>query len=189
MTPARGVSRTTVCRWSLPFVSIALGGLLLIPGGRSAYFIGVTVAAVVWAGWIAVGDFRTGLLPDRWTGPFALAGMIQVLLDSASVQDWLDIAAPCLIGSTVTASLYLLLGLLGWVGFGDVKFAVGLGLFVAIPGGWTGLYLLPLALVISALAHLLVRIRRRLQHRRAAHGPALAAALAVLMSAACINLA
>lgn len=147
----------------------------------------MTVAPLAWAGWIAVGDYRTGLLPDRWTGPFALAGMIQVLIGSASLQKWLDIAAPCLLGEEITASFYFLVGLLGWVGFGDVKFAAGLGLFVSIPAGWTGLYLLPLALSISALPRLLRWTLRRPQLPHAAHGPALAASLAVLMSAACIN--
>lgn len=187
MTPALGLYRATGPVWSLSFASLALGGLFLLPGGRLAYLIGVTVAAVMSACWIAIDDYRTGLLRNRWTGPFALAGLIQVLLSSAVLQSWLEIAATCLLGAVVTTSLYFILGLLGWVGFGDVKFAIGLGLFVAIPTGWAGLYLLPLALAISSLLHLFRRLGRMPERPRSPHGPALATALSVLMSAACIN--
>lgn len=187
MTPAREGSRTSRYIWSFPFVSIALGGLLLLPEGQLAYLIGVTVVAVLAACSIAIDDYRTGLLRDRWTGPFAVTGLIQVLIASTGLRNGLGIAATCLIGAAVTTSLYGLFALVGWVGFGDVKFAVGLGLFVAIPAGWTGLYLLPLALAISSFVRLVRCIGRMRVHPHSAHGPALATALGLLMSAACLN--
>lgn len=187
MTLASGLHRSPGLLWSLPFASLALGGLLLLPGGRLAYLIGVTVAAVLFASWIGINDHRTSLLRNRWTGPFALAGLIQVIVSSVGLQSWLEIAAACLLGAVVTTSLYFALGLLGWVGFGDVKFAAGLGLFVAIPTGWAGLYLLPIALAISSLLHLFRWLRRMPERPRSRHGLALATALAVLMTAAFIN--
>lgn len=187
MSVAKRYVPTTGAVWALPFASVALGALLLLPGGRTAYLVGLTVSATLAAALIAAEDYRTGLLRNRWTGPFALTGLIQVLIAAVGTQPWTRIAAPCLLGATITTSLYLLLGLLGWVGFGDVKFAAGLALIVAIPAGWAGLYLLPLALAFSALPRLLRRLAAQPERSRSPHGPALAAALSVLMSAACLG--
>lgn len=174
--------------WALPFISIALGGLFLLPGGAVAYLVSVTLIAVLVACGMAVGDYRTGLLRNRWTAPFALAGLIQVLLASAGLHSWFEVALPCLVGAAITSSLYLLLGLLGWVGFGDVKYAAGLAMFVAIPAGWAGLYLLPLAFALSGVPRLVRWIAVRPLPIRSAHGPALATAFAILMFAAYVNL-
>lgn len=173
--------------WALSFSSITLGGLLLVPGGHFPYLVGLTVTATVAGLCIAFDDYRTGLLRNRWTAPFALAGLFQVVIAAAGTQAWARIAAPCLLGAVITTSIYLLLGLLGWVGFGDVKFAAGLALFVAIPAGWAGLYLVPVALSFSALHRLFRRLAAKPQKVRSAHGPALAVALALLMSAACLG--
>jgi type IV leader peptidase family protein len=178
---------TTRLVWALPFASIGLGALLLPPGGRLAYLLGVSVTAAFVACLIAIDDHRTGLLRNQWTAPFALAGLIQVAVASAGLPPATNVATPSLLGAVITTALYILLGLLGWVGFGDVKFAAGLALFVAIPGGWSGVYLLPLALICSALPRLIRRTAARPQRVRVAHGPALAAAATVLMSAACVG--
>ncbi len=189
MTIAKRFVPTARAVWALPFASVALGALLLFPGGSTAYLVGLTIAATLAAALIAAEDYRTGLLRNRWTGPFALAGLVQVFIAVVGIPPWTRVVAPCLLGATITTSLYLLLGLLGWVGFGDVKFAAGLALIVAIPAGWAGLCLLPLALAFSALPRLLRRLAAQPERSRSAHGPALAAALSVLMSAACLGYA
>lgn len=186
MTDTRERLSSRGALWGLPVLSLALGGLFLLPGGRTDYVVGLTLFAVAAACCMAVGDYRTGLLRNRWTGPFALAGLLQVFVACAGTQQWLGIAAPCLLSAALTTSLYLLLGLLGWVGFGDVKFAAGLALFVAIPAGWAGICLFPLALTVSALSRVPLWLAARPQRPRAAHGPALASALAILMTAGCI---
>lgn len=177
----------TAAAWATAVASTTLGALLLLPGGRTTYLIGLSISTTVAAALIATDDYRTGLLRNRWTVPFALAGLIQVVIVAFGTQPWTRIVAPCLIGASITTSLYLLLGLLGWMGFGDVKFAAGLALFVAVPAGWAGLYLLPLALAVSALPRFLRRLVNRPQRSRTAHGPALAAAFAILMLTSIIH--
>ncbi len=186
MTDARERLTVRGAVWGIPVLSLALGGLFLLPGGPTDYVVGLTLSAVVAACCMAVGDIRTGLLPNRWTGPFALAGLLQVFVACAGTQRWFGVAAPCLLGAVLTTSLYLLLGLLGWVGFGDVKFAAGLALFVAIPAGWAGIYLFPLAMAFSALSRVLRWVAGAPQRPHSAHGPALASALATLMIAGCV---
>lgn len=187
MSVAKRYVPATGSVWALPFASVALGALLLLPGGRTAYLVGLTIAATLAAALIAAEDYRTGLLRNRWTGPFIFAGLIQVFIAAIGTQPWTRTAAPCLLGATITTSLYLLLGLLGWVGFGDVKFAAGLALIVAIPAGWAGLYLLPLALAFSTLPRIFRRLAALPQRGRSAHGPALASAVALIMIAGCLD--
>lgn len=123
---------------------------------------------------IAVIDVRTKLLPNRYTGPLAIAAGMQAAAVTVHDRD-LWIAGGALVAATIVFAAYVAMGMVGWFGFGDAKFAAGLALFAGIFAGWLAIYLVPLAVLLSGLERAL-RMLRGTNTRSHAHGPAIAIA-------------
>ncbi|NMB23259.1 MAG: hypothetical protein GX983_07860, partial [Corynebacterium sp.] len=101
------------------------------------------VVFVVWVGVLAVGDLRTRRLPDVLTLPGALV-----------ITGWAVVVEPwLLLGGVGWFLLYLVTaGVVGGIGGGDIKFALGLGTVAAVGSveGWV------LAVVGSSLLTLML---------------------------------
>jgi len=139
-----------------------------------------TAAAVA----IAVVDVRTKLLPNRYTGPLALAAALQVIAVSISTHN-AGIALQAVPAAAIVLVAYTIMAMIGWFGFGDAKFAGALTLFTAIWAGWLAIYLIPIAVLISGgeRAVRMLSGRGRSAH---AHGPSIAAAGTLLAFASII---
>lgn len=101
------------------------------------------VVFVVWVGVLAVGDLRTRRLPDVLTLP----GGLVITGWAVVVEPWL------LLGGVGWFLLYLVTaGVVGGIGGGDIKFALGLGTVAAVGSveGWV------LAVVGSSLLTLML---------------------------------
>jgi leader peptidase (prepilin peptidase)/N-methyltransferase len=139
------------------------------------------VAGVVYAGFLAgsgalaVIDARTKRLPNRIVFPLYALGLVGLALASAVGHEW-----PRLVVAVVSAALlygiFWLFWFFGPMGFGDVKLAGLLGLFlgwVGIAAVGTGVLLGMLAAAFTALA--LVAARRATLKTELAYGPYLIA--------------
>jgi len=91
---------------------------------------------------ITAYDWRHKIVPNFFVYLFILAGFIQPLLywDSSLLirLGW------TMLGGAVTSAPLLILWLISrgrWMGFGDVKLALGMGLFLGINGGLSALIL------------------------------------------------
>lgn len=163
------------------YVGATVGGTLLavlalagIPGYPWIALASFTVAGAV----IAVVDVRTRRLPNRYTGPYALAGALQAAAVSIATADpWIFIVSIAAAAAVFLA--YAFMGMAGWFGFGDAKFAGAVALFASVFAGWFAIYLIPLAVLLSAGERLarMAAGRGRTAH---AHGPAIAAAALIV---------
>ena len=159
------------------YAAAVVGGILL----ASIAYLNVQVYAwvalvcfAVAAAAIAGVDVRTRLLPNRFTGPLAVASGLQVAVLSVQQMDpW--IAASAVVASGIVFAVYVAMGMAGWFGFGDAKFAAALALFAGIFAGWFAIYAVPLAVLISGLERA-IRMARGGDRRAHAHGPAIAIA-------------
>lgn len=130
---------------------------------------------------IAVVDVRTRRLPNRYTGPYALAGALQAsAVTIAAADPWILVMAVATAAAVFLA--YAMMGMAGWFGFGDAKFAGAAALFASVFAGWFAIYLVPLAVLLSAGERLarMAAGRGRTAH---AHGPAIAAAAMIVTAA------
>lgn len=108
---------------------------------------------------LALYDFREHRLPDRLV--FPLYGATAALLGSLAVisGDWARLGFAALGGAALWA-VYFVIGLLGGIGYGDVKLAGILGAWL----GWFGFMPLLSGTVLAyliALPHVIVLIARR----------------------------
>jgi len=154
-------------------------------------FAVVTTAAYAWAliaflavaaAAMAVVDARTYRLPNRYVAALAAAGLVQSVAVAVASHDAIRLL-DSLVAAAAVGAAYVLLGLVGWFGFGDAKFAGALALTVAIYAGLAAIYILPLAILFAALWTLLSRALGR-DARTRAHGPAIALAAISVMTAA-----
>lgn len=167
--------------WGLAVASGASGALLLTPGSFDAFRMGVAGTFVLAATCIAIGDSRTGLLRNAWTGPFAAAALLQVLIATLALPDESGLMTTAVVALLVNAGAYTAMGLVGWVGFGDVKFVVGLTLSAALLAGWAAILIPPVALLVAAGTH--VTPAQESQTSRP-HGPALVLAFILILGTA-----
>lgn len=163
------------------YIAAVAGGTLLaaiallgVPGYPWLALACFTAAAAA----IAAVDVRTKLLPNRYTGPLAIAAGMQVAAVTIHERD-LWVAAGALIAATIVFAAYVAMGMVGWFGFGDAKFAAALTLFAGIFAGWLAIYIIPLAVLISG-AERALRMLRSAGVRSHAHGPAIAIAGTVI---------
>lgn len=167
--------------WVVASASCVLGILVLLPDEGQAYLTAVSIALVLAAVLIAIADARTGLIRNAWTAPLASAAAAHVVIATVTLPRGDEVLEQSALSALLAGGCYLSLGLLGWVGFGDVKFATGIGLVLPLCAGWFGLLLVPLAIVCSGTAAAARRLRRDGGWTSAPHGPAIALAVAGLV--------
>lgn len=141
-------------------------------------FRGLLFALVAAGGlWLAIVDHRTHLLPNAIVFPLAIAvGAVTVFLTIATADPARLLWATA--GAAGLGLFYLLLGLGGGVGLGDVKLAAVLGIYL----GWYGWEAPVVATVAAyllaapqAIAVAVIRRRHPEHNPRVAFGPYLIA--------------
>ena len=162
--------------------SSAVAVLLFAVITTAAYEWTLTAFLAAAAAAIAVVDARTYRLPNRYVAALAAAGLVQAVAVAVATHDAIELLDSMGVAAAVGAA-YVLLGLVGWFGFGDAKFAGALTLTVAIYAGLAAIYIVPLAILFAALWTLLSRALGR-DARTRAHGPAIALAAISVMTAA-----
>lgn len=146
-----GKCRTCKARISLqyPLVEALTGVLFAVIGGSeltlSVQISGYAMTALLIA--IAVYDLRHTIIPDQWVYSFAALALISQLLFAPQDASVLLIL---LSGPLVAAPLFALwfFSRGAWMGFGDVKLALGMGWLL---GGLFGITAVFLAFVIGAV--------------------------------------
>lgn len=139
------------------------------------------VVGVVYAGFLAgsgtlaVIDARTKRLPNRIMFPLYGFGVVGLALASAVSDDWPRLII-ALGSAAVLYGLFWLFWFFGPMGFGDVKLAGVLGLFL----GWVGVQAVATGLILGMLAASFVGIglmivRRATLKTEIAYGPYLIA--------------
>jgi leader peptidase (prepilin peptidase)/N-methyltransferase len=160
--------------------AVAAGIERALPPAGTVALLGVGAIVLVA---VSVVDFRTHQIPDRLLLP--LTGLAVGWLAAGALLTG-DLSRTHLGGAVlaavVLAAVYFVLGLLGAVGFGDVKLAGALGLWVGGLGGIAWMLIPVVAVGISGIHQLVVHLLHR--SRAVAHGPALAVAAAVCTVAA-----
>lgn len=164
----------------LVLASAAISILLLTVAGPDAFDAGAAAMAMLAATCIAVGDSRTRMLRNAWTGPFAVAAILHVLIASLLLPHAPHLIVTAAFALLVNAGLYTAMGLAGWVGFGDVKFVIGLTLFAALLVGQASM-LLPLTALVIASA---VRAVSKESQSPRPHGPTLVLGFALILGTA-----
>lgn len=140
--------------WQYPIVELLVSaGVLAIglaPIPLLQRLIGIPILLILVA--IAVYDFRTTFIPDRWAYLFALLALASGALFSRGAS---DPAYFLLAGLIVAAPLFVLsLASLGaWMGLGDAKIALGFGWLLGISGG---LLAVGIAFVLGAVVGLML---------------------------------
>ena len=179
------LSRPAVTAVVAAIISVG-AALLLFPFVSSGpYAWALTGCLAVAASALAIVDVRTHTLPNRHVSAVATAGVAQAAVVSAAYHDGTRFLVS-LVAAAAVFTMYVVLGLLGWFGFGDAKFAGALTITVAIYAGLAALYLMPLAIVFAAVGMLFGRASGRVSHARA-HGPAIGLAAVCIMTAAVLG--
>jgi leader peptidase (prepilin peptidase)/N-methyltransferase len=145
--------------------------------GRVAHW-GTVVAWVTYgafaAGSAALGviDARTKRLPNRIVFPLYGIGLVGLTLASWLDRDWTALLA-ALVAMAVLYGLFYVLAMFGPMGFGDVKLAGVLGLYLGwlgIPVVYAGLLLGTVSAALVALTLLALR-RAKLKETQMPYGP------------------
>jgi len=154
--------------------------------------VAVTAAWVIFVAWLmclvmfvilALYDFKWYLLPDRVVFPLiGLAGIIVILRAVALGSGW-DAVISAAWGVALTAGLFYAIYVISkgtWIGFGDVKLAIALGLLVG--GPLNALLLLFLASLFGSVSALPLLIRGKLvSSTRIPFGPFLLLATVIVV--------
>ncbi len=136
--------------WQYPFVELAMGALTLaiflknfhgIVGDASLFFLTIFQIAI----WgillvITVYDFRHKIIPDSMVFTFAfLALVVRFLFPDPQIS-----LMSAIVGGVVFFSFFGLLWFFSggrWLGFGDAKLVLGVGLLLGFSGGLSALAL------------------------------------------------
>jgi leader peptidase (prepilin peptidase) / N-methyltransferase len=129
---------------------------------------------------VAMIDVRTRKLPTRYVAPIAAAGLTQAAAIALASTDLMRLLVPMACG-VVVFSAYAAMGMAGWFGFGDAKFAAALTVTVAISSGIASVFMVSVAVLIGGVQRVFDTVLgyRNLVH---AHGPALVLAAFVILS-------
>jgi leader peptidase (prepilin peptidase) / N-methyltransferase len=170
--------------WRYPVTDLAAVGALAVVGGRFGFdwptvaYAALAAVLVV----LSVIDVETHLLPDVITFPALLGGLALVVALSVA-GGTTDRIPGALVGAATAFGILLVLhvAMPAGLGFGDVKLAPTLGLFIGwlYPSLLTGVSLVLYTLLIASAAGGLLGVAVNLVRRRRAEfpfGPALAGA-------------
>ena len=142
---------------------VAVGGILFLVGMNGRSLVGALFSLVLL--WLSYLDLRDGFLYDAITVPFAAVGIV------FSLMGLLVPIGNALIGGTLCGVLFycVYIAARGGLGGGDVKLAIGLGVWLgweaAIVAVWTAF------LLGGAAAVFLLAARRRGRHDGIPFGP------------------
>lgn len=169
----RGRCRTCGAWISLqyPIVELLMGGLFIAVGLAPVSLIlrVVGCAIVLFLVAIAVYDIQHTIMPDSWVYSFVVLALGSSILTSVFGGALTSsIMMVLLAGPIVAFPLWFLWRISGgrWMGFGDVKFALGMGWLL---GAWYGFIALTLAFSIGAIVGVCIllplpRVVRALRH-------------------------
>lgn len=160
--------------WSLSATSLGEGWLLF--GLWLVFLVGFVV--------LALYDLRWLLLPDRVVFPLIALALLQLGLRAVVFHDGATLLLNALWGVAVIAGLFESLYVISrqrWIGFGDVKLAIVLGLLVG--GPWPAVLVIFMASLLGSLAALPLLVQgKSMRQTHIPFGPfLLAAAVAVLL--------
>lgn len=182
--PAAGTRTTTVIAAA---GSVVLAVLALPISSSTAYAWTLLALLALAAAGTAAIDARTHKLPNRFVAPIAAAGIVQAAGLAMSTNDPARLFVPVAAAAIVVA-VYTGMGLAGWFGFGDAKFAGALTVTVALYAGFAAVYVIAVAIVLGALYRAFLLLRRRGAGAHP-HGPAIAISAIAIMAAAIVVIA
>jgi leader peptidase (prepilin peptidase)/N-methyltransferase len=128
---------------------------------------------------VAVIDIRTHKLPNRYVAPIAAGGVVQAAALAAATTDLSRLVVPIVCGAIVFVT-YTAMGLAGWFGFGDAKFAAALTVTVAIGSAYVSVLIVAFAVLLGGTQRLIATFLRRPTPTHP-HGPALIAAALIIL--------
>jgi Flp pilus assembly protein protease CpaA len=161
----------------------AILAVLAFPiSSSTGYAWALTVLLTVAAAGTAVVDARTHKLPNRFVAPIAAAGVVQAAGLAVSTNDPARLLVPLAVAAIVFA-VYTGMGLAGWFGFGDAKFAGALTVTVALYAGFAAVYIVAVAILLGALYRAFLLLRRRSAGAHP-HGPAITISAITVMALA-----
>ncbi len=142
-----GRCRSCGARISLQYLLVEVGtGFLFVviglaPLPLSARLLALPITASLLA--IAVYDFRHSLIPDAWVYVFAGLSLIASLISVTSGESQQGVFMVLLAGPVVALPLFAFWFFSNgaWMGFGDVKLALGMGWLLGFSGGFLALFL------------------------------------------------
>ena len=144
---------------------------------------GLWLAALVCFVILAIYDIRWFLLPDRVVFPLILLAVAATVVHATVFHGGFAVLATAAWGVILTAGLfYVLYGVSkgGWIGFGDVKLAIALGLFVG--GPLSALLLIFIASLAGSLSAIPLLLRGKAAgNTRIPFGPFLLLATVIVM--------
>lgn len=127
----------------------------------------------------AVIDFRTRRLPNWCSLAIATAAFTTASATALAGLDLGRLLVP-LVAAVIAFGVYVGMGLIGWVGFGDAKFAAALVAAVSLSSGLGALWIVPVAIQGAALLRLAHRAVRRSDAPQP-HGPVLVLSAALVL--------
>ncbi len=164
---------------------------LTLSGAASLAIFGLWLAIVVPLMALALYDLKWGLLPNWLVLALAVIAIVQAIVAIASASDPLKSLAYHLIAVAIGGGLFYLIFVISngkWIGGGDVKLGLVLGLIAATPG--KAILLLFLAALAGTFASLPLLVTKKLKRSSSIpFGPflILATVLVVLFGQAIIN--
>ncbi len=139
----------SILSWQYPLVELGTGLLfvfiwnLQLPLPNAIlYYLSFCLLVVITA-----YDLRHKIIPDAFVFSFIALALLNLLIQTVSFSPlsvaWLALSYGLLAGAIPALFLWLLwaLGRGRWMGFGDVKLALGVGLFAGLNGGISALVL------------------------------------------------
>lgn len=176
---------------ALAFVASYLLWPLALASAASLAVFGLWLAIIIPLAALAIYDLKWGLLPNKLVLALAILALAQAIVVIASASDSLKSLAYHAIAVAIGGGLFYLIFLISsgkWIGGGDVKLGLVLGLIAATPA--KAVLLLFLAALAGTLVSLPLVASHRLKRSSAIpFGPflILATALVVLFGQAIIN--
>ncbi len=155
------------CRSSIsiqyPLVELATGCIFVLLVTRVTHPLSLLLSAIIWSSLIVifVYDLRHKIIPDMFSGLFGISAALLTLFNTWQVHD-VTLVTSHFIAALCLSGFFYLLWLISkgkWMGFGDVKLAFGIGLYLGLPIGlsaiafafWTGAVFAIFLLVLSKL--------------------------------------